>query len=390
MKTTLKIKSMKVLFLTLIQLAVFSACNRAEAPDPSISVSLSSSTVKVGVPVTITIHQNTSNVTIYTGDSANNYMNSAAYLLAGMSEQDLTKSVYLPYDSLGVFQKIDFTSMSDPKLGGLGSVVTVNSSGTPIAKPNATLIVDTAKVGGNGKTVLSLAVSPRTTALNQGLQVYPNMLLRQNKLCVIRLRFSTSNLLFSIDKKATWNPITTSVVPNLNIATKITAAAIGAPITQTSLMSDALPTSIVPGSLTAIVPGQYYQDLSFDLSNFVIDWETYYKKSMGILTGIQFLFYGTTSAAFEGTVYVESVSVAGKTMAYDMGVNLPVLDGSGVLTYNHSFTKPGTYNVTVLGTSFGGKSYSGNGYQTNRGDNINATEYAVKYTNVTVPITVTP
>lgn len=415
MNNRLKFNSMIVLFLGILQLAVFTACKNTEAPDPSISVSLSSNTVKVGEPVTITIHQNTNNVCIYTGDSAHNYMNSAAYLLAGKSEQDLKNGVFLAYDSMGVVKTLDFNTISDPKLGGVASVVKVDSKGAYIAAPgkmDATLVKDTAKIGGNGKTVLSLRCTPRAFGgpLNQGLEVYPMMVLHQNKRCVIRLRFSTPTILATANSAidSLWKPITNGIIPLLYINTKITAVDEGVvPSIPTSMsLSKQTDPSIVPQTLTSVIAGQYYQDLSFDLSSIVTDWEvhnidpktskpkvdpiTKLPVKMGMLTGIQFLFYGSKSAAFEGTVFVESVTVAGKDMPFDLGVNLPVSDNSGVLTYKHSFSKPGTYNVTVLGTSFGDKKYSGNGYQTYRGDNINASEYGVKYKNVTVPITVTP
>jgi hypothetical protein len=111
---------------------------------------------------------------------------------------------------------------------------------------------------------------------------------------------------------------------------------------------------------------------------------------MSILHGIQFFYSGSGTAAYDGKVLIQSITVGGQSISpFDLGVNLPVLDNTGVSTYKYTYSKPGNYNITVLGTNYSNKIYSGNGYQTNRG-NINGNEYNSKTKTVVVPITIVP
>ena len=378
-----------VVLLTLIQLSFFTACDNTDAIDPIVTISSSKATVKVGEMVEISIKHNTNNVSIYTGDSTHNYLNSAAFLLYGKNNQNLKENIFLPTDPYGVVSKADFTTITDGKLTGIGSVVTVVKLKV-VGYPAPTFVLDTAKVGGNGKNVLFLKVSPKAApAVNQGLQVYPNLTLRQFKLCVVRLRFSEDTLLQENSITKVWS-VMSGLIPKLNIGVRIDALAVGeTDVTKSSKYADLVP-GVVEASLISLIPSTKYQDFSFDLSRYVLDWETRYKKDMGKLLGVQFYFHGGSNPGFEGNVYIESVTIGGKVMPFDMGVSLPVLDSKGVLTYKHSYSKPGIYSVKAIGSTYGSKQYSGNGYQTYRGDNINENEYNRKFKVDSTVITVLP
>jgi len=376
-----------VLLLTLIQLSFFTACDNTDAIDPIVTISSSKATVKVGEMVEISIKHNTNNVSIYTGDSTHNYLNSAAFLLYGKNNKNLKENLYLPTDPYGVVSKADFTTITDGKLTGIGSVVTVVNSKV-VGYPAPTFVVDTENEVGNGKNVLSLKVSPKAApAVNQGLQVYPNLTLRQFKLCVVRLRFSEDTLLQKVNN--VWS-VMSGLIPKLNIGVRIDALAAGeTDVAKSSKYAELVP-GVVEASLISLIPSTKYQDFSFDLSRYVLDWETRKKKDMGKLLGVQFYFHGGSKPGFEGNVYIESVTIAGKVMPFDMGVPLKVVDSNGVLTYKHSYSKPGTYSVKAIGSTYGSKQYSGNGYQTYRGDNINENEYDRKFKVDSTVITVLP
>ena len=140
-----------------------------------------------------------------------------------------------------------------------------------------------------------------------------------------------------------------------------------------------------------VTPKTEYTDYTFDIGRTIAAWESAVNKKMATLSYIQILF--TTVGAnigYIGDYFVESAkfgSIDYKT--FDTGKGITITDNSGVTRYTHKYDKAGTYEVVVVGSSSGFKSYSKDGYKTDVGA-VSANEY--KYNNEyrTIKITVTP
>ena len=84
---------------------------------------------------------------------------------------------------------------------------------------------------------------------------------------------------------------------------------------------------------------------------------------------------------YKGKVYIQEIRVgAGDNMikAFDKGFALTYIYAGTTRAYTYTYTKPGTYNATLVSTFIGRKNYSGDGYQTNRADEVLVDEYPHK------------
>ena len=377
MKTQINSSFIIIELLIFILTVFLSACDRSEALDPVVNVSVSTMTIKAGEEFTLTISHNTNALCVYTGDSTHNYLRSAAYLLLGKTDQNLQDSLLRPMNTDISTKLFDFTTMpltSTTLLNDDAKVTNIvkNINLFPLAT-DADLTED------SGKVVLRLQATPNNWA--RALRVYPNFKLGQNKTCVTRLRFLNTNQVTKVG--ASWIPLVTAKPVPMKIITRISGIAVG----------ETTPSDFLVNTLSdyfVMTPDTAYQNRTFDLTDFITAWEASTLKKMSILHGIQFFYSGSGTAAYDGKVLIQSITVGGQSISpFDLGVNLPVLDNTGVSTYKYTYSKPGNYNITVLGTNYSNKIYSGNGYQTNRG-NINGNEYNSITKTVVVPITIVP
>ena len=358
----------------------FSSCDRSsDALDPSVSVTVSSNTVKIGDEITVIVKQNTNSLSIYTGDTTHNYLRSADYLLKGKSNQDLQNSIYAPLDPNSVSMKFDFSTnllTASTLLNGLAAVTDINKNVSLFP-----LSTDADLTQDNGNVVLRLQASPGNWV--RALRIFPNMKIGGNKTCVTRLRFLNTNEVNKVGN--TWVSLVNSKPAPMSIVTRISGIAVGETTPSAFLVN-----SVGTTASYMMTPDTTYQNQSVDLTPYITDWETQTGKHLDKIAGIQFFYSGSSSVAYNGKVLIQSITVGGLAyLNFDTGISLPVLDNGGVVSFKYKYSTPGVYNITVIGTNYSYKNYSGNGYQSSRGDNINANEYNSNTKSVIVPITIT-
>ncbi|TDB62775.1 DUF5017 domain-containing protein [Arundinibacter roseus] len=84
---------------------------------------------------------------------------------------------------------------------------------------------------------------------------------------------------------------------------------------------------------------------------------------------------------YVGKVYIQEIRVgAGDNMikAFDKGFSFSYIYPGTTRTFEYKYTKAGTYKATLVSTFVGRKQYSGDGYQTNRPEEISASEYPLE------------
>lgn len=94
---------------------------------------------------------------------------------------------------------------------------------------------------------------------------------------------------------------------------------------------------------------------------------------------------------YKGKMYIQEIRVgSGDNMikAFDKGQGLNYIYPGTTQTYQYKYTKAGTYKATLVSTFVGRKKYTGDGYQTNRPDEVLASEYPLERQVKTIQIVV--
>jgi hypothetical protein len=97
--------------------------------------------------------------------------------------------------------------------------------------------------------------------------------------------------------------------------------------------------------------------------------------------------------AYKGRMFVQEVavgSIQNMIKSFDTGVSLPFVFRDKPITHSYKYGAAGTYTATLVSTFIGRKEYSGDGYRTNRADNILASEYPHERQVKEITITVNP
>ncbi len=347
------------------------ACDKNDAEKVHISVHADKTQVGVGEPVTFTISHNALAVAIFTGDEGHDYRSSATYILAGKTEEELQENIYRPFDPDVIPYDVDFADTqagSATIAGGLADVVNAGE-GYTLMNMEAEIVQD-ASIGQN---VLKV-VSTNPDWWYQALRFNTHTKLATDKTLTLRMRFEKDYLeeIYSGEPQ-----------PDLStFPVVIRLAGIGAGETEVTF-SDETVWDIYWH------PELEYTDYTVDLARIIEAWEVGTGKTMNILSYIQILFTSTGSVGYVGDYFVESVTYGAIDYTpFDTGVALAVSDNTGIITYEYTYHTPGTYEVVVLGTNTGFKSYSGGNYKDDRGDNITAGEYDYNTQYSTVEIVV--
>ncbi|MEZ4905358.1 MAG: hypothetical protein R2822_28150 [Spirosomataceae bacterium] len=115
---------------------------------------------------------------------------------------------------------------------------------------------------------------------------------------------------------------------------------------------------------------------------------------------IRFIFNADNPAAtdddgdllnYKGKMFIQEVRLgSGDNMikAFDKGQGFNYIYPGTTQTYEYKYTKAGTYKATLVSTFVGRKKYAGDGYQTNRPDEVLASEYPLERQVKTISITV--
>jgi hypothetical protein len=94
---------------------------------------------------------------------------------------------------------------------------------------------------------------------------------------------------------------------------------------------------------------------------------------------------------YKGKLYIQDIRVGtsdNMIKAFDKGVGFNYVYPGTTQTYQYKYTKAGTYKATLVSTFVGRKKYSGDGYQTNRANEVSADEYELKRDFKTIEIKV--
>ena len=95
--------------------------------------------------------------------------------------------------------------------------------------------------------------------------------------------------------------------------------------------------------------------------------------------------------SYKGNVYIQEVrlgSADNMIRSFNTGVTIPYVFDGKTQTYKYKYATAGTYTATMVATYIGRKKYSGDGYKTNRADEVLATEYEIERRFKTIEIKV--
>lgn len=360
-------------YISLLAITMFISCSKEEAPSLHVSVSADKTQVKVGEPVTFSIQHNAIALSIYTGDEGHDYQTSANFLLKGKTNEDLQNNNYRPLDPDIVPYNCDFSNTQAGATTIADNLAEVRdaNTGDNLIGSEATIEQDATLQ----KNVLKIT-STHPDWWYQAFRLNTNAKLGSNKKLNLRMRFE-KDILEDVNSGEKHPEITTFPVV-------IRLGGIG--IGETSVtFSDATVWDIYWN------PSTTYTDYSVDLTAIIDAWQGATGKTMGTLSYIQILFTTNGSIGYAGNYYVASATYGDiDYIPFSVGYSPNINDRTGAVTYQHTYTQPGKYQVVVIGTNTGMKNYSDSGYKDNVGNNISADEYGYHTRFSTIDITVNP
>lgn len=353
-----------------VAVAVAGGCSE-EVAQPDLFVTADRNEVSVGEPVTLTITHNVDGLSVYSGDAGHDWYKSAAYLLAGKSEGQLRDSLYRPLNPDVRPVEYDFSDAVPGEASiGKGVVQLLHSSmGTNLVPTEGEVVFDQSI----GKNVLRVnSVHPEWWY--QALRINLNTALGSNKTLTLKMRFAKEHL----SEIASGAP--RPDVPTFGVVVRLGGIPVGE---EKVIFSEASVWDVY------WAPSLGTKSYSVDLGRIVSVWQGATGKQMGRLAYAQILFTAVGSVGYVGEYYIEGVKYGDYDYApWDTGEGLSVGLGPGTLTYTHTFTAPGEYEMVVAGTKTSLKQYSGSGYKENLGDKISADEYSYKQVTKSIKIRV--
>lgn len=353
------------------------ACSKNEQPeDVQLSISANKTQVKVGENVQFRVQHNATSLAIFTGDEGHNYDTSAFVLFEGKSENDIQNNVYRPTDPDVIPYRADFSKTQVGEttlLGGLFEVLNANN-GESLMGTNAEVVSD-AELNQNVLKVTS--VNPDWWY--EALRLNVNSKIGSDRKLTLRIKHATN------------------ILEEPRTGVKGTAEQFRVVIRLAGIGEGETDVTFNDASVWDIFwkPSTTYTDYSLDLIRHIEAWQSATGKKMATLSYIQFLFTADWSAAdganmaYIGDYYIASASYGGISyIPFGVGKALPINDNSGMLIYDYTYTKAGTYKVVVVGTNNGLKDYSGQGYK-NESTTATADEYKYNRKIATMEIEVT-
>lgn len=94
---------------------------------------------------------------------------------------------------------------------------------------------------------------------------------------------------------------------------------------------------------------------------------------------------------YKGNVYIQEIRVGSADnmiRGFDKGIGIQYVYPGTTFTYPYKYTKAGTYQATLVSTFIGRKQYNGDGYQSDRANEISINEYPHERQIKTITITV--
>ncbi|MCC8176123.1 MAG: DUF5017 domain-containing protein [Bacteroidales bacterium] len=341
-----------------------------DAPDPVLTVTVDATEINAGQTVTLTIKHNLDGIAIYNGEEGNNYFNSAAYILAGKTEDDLLNNVYRPVDDSVIPLEYDF---SDATVGattiGSGYIEVVNANSGDNLMGSEAEIVNNPDTGGKMLQI----TSTHPDWWYQALRVNLNSKIGSNTNLTLRMRFD-HDYLEDIYTGAQSADITT-----FGVVVRLAGKAAGS---DEVVFNDNTVWDIY------WQPSTSWSEYTVDLSRVVSEWQTGTGLEMETINYAQILFVASGSIGYVGNIYVDYVQFGDYDyVAFDTGETITMNNGPGTATYTHTYNTPGEYTIVVIGTTVGDK-VQGASYTNDRVNATGANEYDIKRVIRTIDIKV--
>ncbi len=143
-------------------------------------------------------------------------------------------------------------------------------------------------------------------------------------------------------------------------------------------------------------------NLSFDLAATITAWRTANPTLKGAngIDEVRLIFNADVPTltdddgdllSYKGNVYIQEVRLGSSDnmiRTFNSGVTIPYVFEGKTQTYKYKYATAGTYTATMVATYIGRKKYTGDGYKTNRADEVLATEYEIERRFKTIEIKV--
>lgn len=338
---------------------MLTACDKESVESVELALGANKTNVKVGEPVVFSIRSNSNNISLYTGDNGFEYENSAAYLLSGLTEEEIRNNIYRPADGEIRLYSVD---LADSEIGAAqvkdNVMEIVNpGGGASLFGSNAAIVADAE----DGQPVLRVSTDTKTS-WSCAMKFNFDTKLGMNKRLTIRMKFSTQYLT-SISDDAT---LSEEVIPFV-----VCIRLMGIPDGETTpVWSDQTIWTI------QWTPSLTYTDYVVDLTSIIEAWEKAVGKKMEWISYANVLFIQNGSYAYKGDYYVKSATFGENGyLPFSTAHKVQVVNASGVTEFEYIYDTPGVYTATAVVQNNGGKIYTGDGYATDRADNIGADEY---------------
>ncbi|MCB0631580.1 MAG: hypothetical protein R2824_19890 [Saprospiraceae bacterium] len=375
-----------VLLGVLVMILALGACRKEEALVVDVPFTADKTTVSIGESVTFSVGAGAAASSLYTGDSGHDFAKSRISLveLEGYTEEELRTGVYaerIPglQEFIVVVPKLT-TIPSDYSFTGGGDMSLYDGQLVPWDFSNST---DSRYIR------LNLASSaPHVFSFRPNNAVIPTMLdLNNGALGNLGALNRNANNNFSpfaafpdgFDSSSSQNGITVKFGVQV----------------------------VIDGQASAI---RYYtqpvrellDDLSFNIDALINQFQTDFPDvdpSKGI-EEMRLIFNADDPTvtdddgdllAYTGNVYIQEMRIGSAdnmVKGFDRGVTIPFVYEGTEQVYAYTYNEAGTYVATLVSSFIGRKQYSGDGYRTDRPDEILASEYDIERTFKTITITV--
>lgn len=348
----------KLYYISAITALSLTASCSSDAPDVTLTVKADKTEVAVGEPVTLSITHNVQGLCVFTGEDGHNYYNSAAYLLSGVSEDELKSNIYRESDPDVRPMAYDFSdAVPGASMVGDGTVDVVDAnSGRSLIGSEADIVLDPA----TGKNTLRI-VSTHPDWWYQALRVNLNSKLGSNQKLTLTMRFE-KDILEDI-YSGVQHPEIADFCAVIRVAGK-------APDSDEIVFNDNTVWDIY------WAPSLEAMEYSVDLSRVIAEWQGGTGLEMETISYVQILFTAAGSVGYVGNIYVDKIEYGEYDyVPFDTAEGIVLGSGPGTINYSHTFKKPGEYEMAVLGTNTSWKHYTSDGYNNSVADKVSANEY---------------
>lgn len=374
------------LFSFLIAIVSISSCRKDGLEIKDVSFTVDKTTVGVNQDINFSFGDGADALAIYTGDSRKDFEKSRIKLIEqlGYTEEQLKTNVYalrIP-DMKEYFVYV-------PRLTSIPA--DYNFSGTSMELYQGRLVAWDYSNATNSKYIkMSIPDgNPYTLKIKPGQAVVPQMLNYANaNLTSLGALNTTANNTFA-PFCAFPDGFTTASTTGISVKFGVQVVIDGAES---------------PVLYSTITVRELLDNLAFNLQTILTSWRTTNiplgKDPKKGIDEIRLIFNADDPAATDddgdllsyiGNVYMQEVRVgdaANMVEAFNEGVKIPYVYPNTKQNYTYRYTTPGVYKAVMVATYIGRKKYSGDGYTTNRPNEISASEYNIERRYKTIEITV--